>query len=73
MSLSEQIEELEEDCAAAQSRASELAEECRRMLDDISDLEATIEEHEAYIDWIDELYPEARIAYAAKQRLDQAT
>jgi len=70
--LADQIEELEENLSCAEMRVNELEDDAKRMLDEISDLEDVVAEHEEYIDWIDETYPEARIAYDAKQRLDQA-
>jgi archaellum component FlaC len=70
--LSDQIAEIEEDLAYHQSRCNELEDDAKRMLDEISDLEDVITEHEEYIEWIDETYPEARTSYEAKQRLDGA-
>lgn len=70
--LSDQIAEIEEDLAYHQSRCNELEDDAKRMLDEISDLEDVVEEQGDYIEWINEAYPEARIAYEAKQRLDQA-
>jgi archaellum component FlaC len=70
--LSDQIAEIEEDLAYHQSRCNELEDDTKRMLDEISDLEDVITEHEEYIEWIDNTYPDARTAYDAKQRLDQA-
>ena len=71
--LSDQIAEIEEDLAYHQSRCNELEDDCRRRDEEISELELTIEEHEAYIEWFEKTYPEARTAYDAKQRLDEAT
>jgi predicted nuclease with TOPRIM domain len=70
--LADQIEEIEENLADAEMRVHDLEEDAKRMLDEISDLEDVVAEHEEYIEWIDETYPEARIAYEAKQRLDSA-
>ena len=70
--LSNQIAEIEEDLAYHQARCNELEDDAKRMLDEISDLEDTVEERDAYIEWIEETYPEARTAYEAKQRLDSA-
>jgi chromosome segregation ATPase len=71
-SLSAQIEEMEEELYGAQAQVRDYEEENSRLKDEVSDLEDQVAEHEAYIDWIDETYPEARIAYDAKQRLDEA-
>lgn len=71
-SLADEIAELEDDLAYHQARCNELEDDARRMLDEISDLEDTVEERDAYIEWIDETYPEARTAYEAKLRLDNA-
>lgn len=70
--LADQIEEIEENLACAEMRVNELEEDAKRMLDEISDLEDVVAEHEEYIEWIEATYPEARTAYDAKQRLDQA-
>jgi archaellum component FlaC len=70
--LADQIEELEENLSCAEMRVNELEDDAKRMLDEISDLEDVITEHEEYIEWIDNTYPDARTAYDAKQRLDQA-
>jgi archaellum component FlaC len=71
--LADQIEEIEENLSCAEMRVNELEDDAKRMLDEISDLEDVVAEHEEYIEWIDETYPEARTAYDAKQRLDQAS
>ena len=72
-SISDQIAEMEEDLAYHQSRCNELEDDCRRRDDEISELEDQVAEHEAYIEWIDDTYPEARTAYDAKCRLDEAS
>lgn len=71
--LSDQIAEIEEDLAYHQSRCNELEDDARRREAEISDLEDQVAEHEAYIEWFEKTYPEARTAYDAKQRLDEAT
>ena len=71
-SLSAQIEEMEEELYEAQGRARDYEEENSRLKDEVSDLEDQVAEHEAYIEWIDDTYPEARTAYDAKCRLDSA-
>ena len=70
--LADQIEEIEENLACAESRVRDLEEDAQRREDEISELEDQVAEHEAYIEWIDNTYPEARTAYDAKCRLDQA-
>ncbi len=70
--LADQIEEMEENLYAAEARIHELEEDATRRNEEISDLEDQVAEYEDYIEWIDETYPEARTAYEAKQRLDQA-
>ena len=72
-SLSGQIEELEEDLYTAQAQVRDYEEENSRLKDEVSDLEDQLAEHEAYIEWIEETYTDARTAYDAKQRLDQAS
>lgn len=71
--LADQIEELEENLACAESRVNELEDDARRREDEISDLEDQVCELEDYIEWIDNTYPEARTAYDAKCRLDEAS
>ena len=70
--LSAQIEEMEEDLYSAQARVQELEEDAQKREDTISDLEFEVGELEDYVEWIDATYPEARTAYEAKQRLDEA-
>ena len=72
-SLSAQIEEMEENLYEAQGRVRDLEEDAQRREDEISELEDQVAEHEAYIEWIDNTYPEARTAYDAKCRLDEAS
>lgn len=71
--LADQIEEIEENLACAESRVNELEDDATRMKDEISELEDQIAEHEEYIEWFEETYPEARTAYDAKCRLDEAS
>lgn len=70
--LADQIDELEENLACAESRVTELEDDARRREDEISDLEDQVVEYEAYIEWFEETYPDARTAYEAKRRLDEA-
>jgi len=70
--LSSQIQEMEDELAMYRSQCGDLDEENGRLKDEVSELEDLVAEHEEYIDWIDDTYPEARIAYDAKQRLDKA-
>lgn len=71
--LSAQIEEMEEDLYEAQGRVRDLEEDAQKREDTISDLEDEVSELEDYVEWIDATYPEARTAYDAKRRLDEAT
>lgn len=70
--LADQIEEIEENLACAEMRVNELEEDAKRMLDEISDLEDVVAEHEEYIEWIHEVHPSLEEAYDVKQRLDSA-
>lgn len=72
-SLSAQIEEMEEELYEAQGRARDYEEENSRLKDEVSDLEDQVCELEDYVEWIDATYPEARTAYDAKCRLDEAS
>lgn len=70
--LADQIEEIEENLAYAESRIHELDEENDKLKDEVSDLEDQVTELEARIEWIHELHPELEAAYDAKLRLDAA-
>jgi predicted nuclease with TOPRIM domain len=72
-SLSSQIEELEEELYEAHGRVRDLEEDASKREDEISDLEDQVCELEDYVEWIDATYPDARTAYEAKRRLDEAS
>jgi predicted nuclease with TOPRIM domain len=71
--LADQIEEIEENLACAESRVNELEDENTRLKDEVSDLEDQVAELEARIEWIHEVHPSLEEAYDVKQRLDEAT
>ena len=71
--LADQIEELEENLACAESRVHELEEEHDKLRDEVSDLENHVNDLQEQLDWIHELHPELEAAYDAKLRLDAAT
>lgn len=73
MSLADQIEELEQDAAMYRSRCSELDDDLDRANSEIDDLQHALDELTEQLAWIHELHPELEAAYAAKQRLDEAT
>lgn len=71
--LADQIEEMEENLACAESRVNELEDENTRLKEEVSDLEDQVAELEARIEWIHEVHPSLEEAYDVKQRLDEAT
>lgn len=71
--LADQIEEMEENLACAESRVNELEDENTRLKDEVSDLEDQVAELEARIEWIHEVHPSLEEAYDVKQRLDEAS
>ena len=71
--LTAQVEEMEEELAMYQAQCGELNEENARLRDEVCDLEDQLADYEEYIKWIEETYTDARTAYDAKQRLDQAS
>lgn len=70
--LADQIEEMEENLACAESRVNELEDENTRLKEEVSDLEDQVAELEARIEWIHEVHPSLEEAYDVKQRLDKA-
>ena len=71
--LADQVEELEDNLASAEHECDELRDRVRVLEDDASDRESELDDLQEYVSWIDETYPEARTAYDAKRRLDEAS
>jgi predicted nucleic acid-binding Zn-ribbon protein len=64
-SLSDQIEELEEELYDYQNRASQLSNDLNEAEHRISDLEYDCEEMGKFIEYVDATHPELRVAYEA--------
>jgi tryptophan synthase beta subunit len=71
-SLTEQIEELEQEYAYERQRASEFAEQIDDLNRDLADRDTDLEWFRQFEEWVEETYPGARVAYEAKLRLDAA-
>ena len=71
-SLTQQIEELEQEHAYEKQRASEFAEHIDELENDLAGRDATISRFNQFEEWVEETYPGARVAYEAKLRLDAA-
>jgi chromosome segregation ATPase len=70
--LADQIEEMEENLACAESRVNELEDENTRLKDEISELEDRVTVLEEQLDWIHTTYPDLEVAFEVKRRLDDA-
>lgn len=71
-SLTQQIEELEQEYAYEQKRANEFAEQIDELENELADRDATISRFNQFEEWVEQTYPGARVAYEAKLRLDAA-
>ena len=71
-SLTQQIEDLEQEYAYEQKRANEFAEQIDELENDLADRDATISRFNQFEEWVEQTYPGARVAYEAKLRLDAA-
>lgn len=71
--LTAQVEEMEEELEYTRNKARAYAEQVGDLQDEVEGLESDIADLESYIEWFEETYPEARTAYEAKQRLDEAS
>jgi predicted nucleic acid-binding Zn-ribbon protein len=69
-SLSDQIEELEEELYDYQNRASQLSNDLNEAEHRISDLEYDCEEMYKFIEYVDKTNPELRTAYEAAMILE---
>jgi predicted nucleic acid-binding Zn-ribbon protein len=69
-SLSDQIEELEEELYDYQNRASQLSNDLNEAENRIADLEYDCEEMGKFIEYIDATHPELRTAYEAAMILE---
>jgi transposase len=69
MSLSDQIEELEEELYQCQRKASELSNDLDAADNRIADLEYDCEEMGKFIEYVDKTSPELRTAYEAAKIL----
>ena len=69
-SLSDQIEELEEELLEYQNRASQLSNDLSEAEERIADLEYDCEEMGKFIEYIDATHPELRTAYEAAKILN---
>jgi predicted nucleic acid-binding Zn-ribbon protein len=69
-SLSDQIEELEEELYEYQNRASRFSNELAEAENRIADLEYDCEEMGKFIEYIDATHPELRTAYEAAKILN---
>jgi predicted nucleic acid-binding Zn-ribbon protein len=72
-SLSDQIEELEEELYGYQNRASQLSNDLNEAEHRISDLEYDCEEMGKFIEYVDATNPELRTAYEAAKILNGDT
>jgi predicted nucleic acid-binding Zn-ribbon protein len=70
MSLSDQIEELEEELAHYQRKAGDLGKELSTAEDRIEDLEYDCDEMGKFIEFVDKTSPELRTAYQAAKALE---
>jgi predicted nucleic acid-binding Zn-ribbon protein len=73
MSLSAQIEELEEELQHYQEKASQLSNDLNEADHRIADLEYDCEEMGEFIEYVDATHPELRTAYEAAKILKGAT
>ena len=71
-SLTQQIEELEQEYAYEQRRANEFAEQIDELENDLADRDADLKWFREFEEWFEETYPGARVAFDAKLRLDAA-
>ena len=69
-SLSDQIEELEEELLEYQNRASRFSNDLNEAEHRISDLEYDCEEMGKFIEYVDATNPELRVAYEAAMILE---
>ena len=68
-SLSDQIEELEEELYDYQNRASQLSNDLSEAENRIADLEYDCEEMGKFVEYVDATHPELRVAYEAAKIL----
>ena len=72
-SLANQISELEDDLGYEKSRADNYAETIDTLESQLSEAEEELKHLRAFTEWVNNTYPDAELAYAGKQRLDNAS